>query len=150
MAANKKTASKDNELDILLPESHIVINGEKIEIKPFLFPELPAIIKIFAKLGSSVFGMLQSDGLQFGENDNLLITPELLENVAEMVENNFPEIVEIISIYTRKPVEFYLDEKTGFNGEDGIILIAKIIERNYSFFTKRLASAIAEIKAKQK
>jgi hypothetical protein len=139
-----------NELEILLPESEATINSHKIEINPFPFADLAKVIKILTKIGSGVFGMFANDTLKFGANGNLLITPAFLECVGEMVEDHFPEVVELIAIYTDKSPEFYMDRKNGITGEDGLVLLAMIVERNYSFFMKRLASVMAELKAKQK
>ena len=139
-----------NELDVLLPEADVTINGEKIEIEPFPFTDLPKVIKILTKIGGGIFGMFANNTLKFKENGNPLITPELFECIGEMVEDHFPEVVELIAIYTGRSADFYMDRKNGITGEDGLVLFTMIIERNYSFFMKRLASVIAELRAKQK
>lgn len=145
-----KQKETNNELDILLPESDITINGEKIVIKPFLFAELPKVIKLLAKMGAGIYELFGADGLKFSENGNVIINQAFLENIGTVIEDHFPEVVDLIAIYTGKTPAFYLDEEKGFNAEDGLLLLAGIIERNYGFFMKRLAPALTAIKAKQK
>lgn len=143
-----KQKETNNELDILLPESDVTINGEKIDIKPFPFAELPKVIKVLSKMGMAIYELITNDDLQFNENNNLIINQAFIESVGTVVENHFPEVMELTAIYTGKTVDFYKDN--AINGEDGLLLIIGIIERNYDFFTKRLAPALTKVKAKQK
>ncbi|MBP2638789.1 MAG: hypothetical protein H6Q72_4696 [Firmicutes bacterium] len=139
-----------NELDVLLPESDVVVNGETITIKPFLFAELPKMVKLLAKMGAGIYELFGAEGLKFSEQGNVIINQALLDNIGTVIEDHFPEVVELIAIYTGKTPDFYTNEENGFNAEDGILLLAKIIERNYDFFMRRLASELTVIKAKQK
>ncbi|HMM22683.1 MAG TPA: hypothetical protein PKA10_18345 [Selenomonadales bacterium] len=138
---------KKNDLDILLPESEFILRGETIEIKPFPFRKLPKVIDLLSKMGAGIYSLLAGDGLNFNANGNVVINQSFLENIGRVAEEHFPEIVELMAIYTDKPVTFYTDE--GVNAEDGLMLLVGIIERNYDFFTKRLAPEMAKINAKK-
>ena len=142
--------TEKNELDILLPESDITLGTETIVIKPFAFAKLPKIISILGSIGISVYELLKDEnGIKFVD-DNLVINDTLLVKLSEVVQNSFPEICELMSIYTNKPKEYFLNEDQGLNGEDGIILLISIIERNYSFFIKRLSPSLTQLRAKAK
>ncbi|WP_371374378.1 hypothetical protein [Sporomusa aerivorans] len=147
MKQKKETTS---ELDILLPESKVIINGERITIKPFAFAELPSIVKLLSKMGAGFYELISADGLQFNDSGNLILNQKFIENIGTIFENHFPEIAELMAIYTGKEPAFYLNKDNGVDGEDGLMLLLMIIESNYSFFTKRLAPILEEIKAKQK
>lgn len=138
-----------NELDILLPESDITINGETIEIKPFPFSKLPKVIDALSKMGGGIYLLLADDGLKFNERGNVTINQTFLEKIGPLVDEHFPELIELIAIYTGKESSFY-SENEAFTAEDGLLLIAGIIERNYDFFTKRLFPAIQKISTKAK
>jgi hypothetical protein len=139
-----------NELAILLPESDITINGEKITIKPFMFAELPSIVKILTKIGAGVYRLFSKDGLHFSDSGNLVVNQAFLENIGPIFEDYFPEVAELMAIYTGKEPSFYLDKENGVTGEDGLVVLISIINKNYDFFMKRLAPILAEIEAKQK
>ncbi|WP_371380904.1 hypothetical protein [Sporomusa aerivorans] len=146
----KQKAETRNELDILLPESDVTINGEKIIIKPFMFAELPSIVKLLSKMGVGFYELISADGLQFSDSGNLILNQKFIENIGTIFENHFPEVAELMAIYTGKEPAFYLNKENGVDGEDGLMLLLMIIERNYGFFMKRLAPILEEIKAKQK
>lgn len=139
-----------NELDILLPESDITINGETIEIKPFPFSKLPKVINILSKMGAAIYSLFEDKGISFTKEGNLIMNQAFLESVSNMIEEHFPTIVELIAVYTDKEPAFYNNDENGLSGEDGLVLLAGIIERNYDFFTKRLAPALTKIKKKQR
>lgn len=136
--------SKNKELETLLPEGEITINGEKIVIRPFSFAKLPKVIDILSRLGVSVFQLFQ----QAEVDGNLVINDALLEKISVIAEDNFPDVAALMGIYCNKPVEYFTDEESGLNGEDGLVLLLTIIERNYSFFTKRLAPILEQLKKK--
>ncbi len=136
----------ENELDILLPESEVIINGEVIEIKPFPFAKLPKVIELLTKMGVGIYELFKNGGLNFTEAGDVIINQAFLENIGKVIEDHFSEIVELMAIYTGKTSDFY--NKNEFNGEDGILILVQIIERNYDFFMKRLAPIIQRISAK--
>lgn len=146
---SKKDAAT-NELDILLPEKGIIINGETIEVRPFHFSKLPKVIEAVSKIGTAIYELMAHEGLQVSEQGNLIINQALLETASKVFEENFGVVAELMALYTGKTAAFYLDEENGVSGEDGLILLLLILERNYDFFTNRLASAIERIKAKAK
>ena len=141
---------KTNALEVLLPESDVTINGEKIIIKPFPFYQLPKVIELLSKMGAGIYSLLTNKGLNFTNNGNVVINQNFLERVGPVLDEHFSEIVELMAIYTGKDASFYMNEENGFSGEDGILIIAEIIERNYRFFTKRLSPILAKIEAKMK
>ena len=116
-----------NELDILLPEIEVTVAGEVVEIRPFHFAKLPKVIALLTSFGTATFGLFNGTSLQFDENNNVKIDQMFVETVGKVVEEHFPEVVELISVYTGKPTTFYLDEKNDFDYEQGILLVAKII-----------------------
>lgn len=146
----KPQEKKNNELDILLPESEVVIKGEKIEIKPFPFAKLPKVITAISGMGAAIYKLFASNGLTFTEEGSVIINQAFLENIGAVTEEHFSDVVELIAVYTNKAASFYLDKEEGLNAEDGLMLLCGIIERNYDFFMKRLSPAIAKIKAKGK
>lgn len=139
-----------NELDVLLPESDIVVNGEKIIIRPFPFSQLPKVIDLLSKMGGGIYSLLSDGGLNFTNTGNVVINQNLLERIGPVLDEHFCDVLELMAIYTGKEASFYIDEANGFTGEDGILIIAEIIERNYRFFTKRLSPILGKIEAKRK
>lgn len=138
---------KKNDLNVLLPEAEVIIRGETVEIKPFPFHKLPKVIDLLSKMGAGIYTLLAGDGLNFNANGNVVVNQAFLENIGKVAEEHFPEIIELMAIYTGKPASFYTDESV--NAEDGLMLLAGIIERNYDFFTKRLAPELNKINAKR-
>ena len=139
-----------NELDILLPESEIVINGETIVIRPFPFAKLPKVISLLSSIGVGLYELLKPEsGLTFS-GDNIIINDTLLEKISVVIQDHFPEVCELMGIYTNKPKDFFLGEENGVNGEDGVIILLSIMERNYGFFTKRLSPTLTQLKTKAK
>ena len=139
-----------NELNVLLPETatEITVAGEVIEVRPFHFAKLPKIIELLTSLASAIYGLFKGDGLKFDEGNNVIIDQNFVDFVGKIIGEHFNEVVELISVYTGKPSSFYLDEKNDFDYEQGLLLLAKIIERNHSFFTKQLSQVIAKVQAK--
>jgi hypothetical protein len=134
-----------NELDILLPEQDTVINGERIEVRPFHFSKLPKVIGLLSQMGAAIYQMLSHDGLEFKESGSPVMNEAFLLGIEPILTEHFPAVVSLISCYTNKDESFYMDEGNGFDYENGLLLISKIIERNYSFFTKRLAPTMEKI-----
>lgn len=141
--------TKTNDLDILLPEGDIEINGEKIVIRPFSFAKLPRVISLLSNLGVGMLMLLKSEnGLATNEQD-IIINDIWLEKFSEIVTEHFSDVVELISIYCNKPQEFFTDEKKGVNVEDALVLILTIIDRNYNFFIRRLCPVLTQISSKK-
>lgn len=136
---------KNKELETLLPEGEITVNGEIITIRPFSFAKLPKVIDILSRLGVSIFQLFQ----QAEVNGNLVINDALLEKISVIAETNFPDVAALMAIYCNKPIEYFTDEENGLNGEDGLVLLLTIIERNFNFFTKRLAPILEQLKNKK-
>jgi hypothetical protein len=139
-----------NELETLLPETEVTVAGEVIEIRPFHFAKLPKVIELITSFGTAIFGLFNGTSLQFDENNNVKIDQTFVKTVGKIVEEHFPEVVELISVYTGKPSTFYLDEKNDFDYEQGILLIARIVNKNIDFFTTRLSQVTKGIHAKIK
>ncbi len=147
--------SKNNDLDTLLPESTISLDsGESVEIRPFSFAKLPRVISLLNSIGVGFFVLLEArkgiavsqenaDGTAALEVDDMVVN-----KVSEFIEEHFDEVVEVLSIYCRRPKEFFLDEEKGPNVEEACQIILTIVERHLGFFTKTLRPILARIRAK--
>ena len=136
--------SKNQDLETLLPDNEITVNGEVITIRPFPFAKLPKVIALLSRLGVGIFELFKSTN----SAGNLIINDTLFEKVGTIVEDHFADVGELMGIYCNKPTEYFTNEESGLNGEDGIFLLLAIIERNHSFFTKRLAPILAHLQDK--
>lgn len=135
---------KNKDLETLLPDNEITVNGEIIVIRPFPFAKLPKVISILSRLGVGIFELFK--GAQV--NGNLVINDDLLEKMGAIAEDHFPDVGALMGIYCNKPTEYFTDEENGLNSEDGLMLLLTIIERNYNFFTKRLAPILEQLQTK--
>jgi hypothetical protein len=136
--------SNIKDLENLLPDNEITVNGEVITIRPFPFAKLPKVIALLSRLGVGIFELFKN----IDSGGNLIISDTLFEKVGTIVEEHFADVGELMGIYCNKPIEYFTNEESGLNGEDGIFLLLAIIERNYSFFTKRLAPILNQLQDK--
>lgn len=141
--------SKKDDLNILLPDHELTINGEEIVIRPFSFAKLPKVIALLSRIGVSIFELIKPENGLSIDDTGLVINDRLLEKLTGIVEEHFADVAELMSIYCNKPKEYFFDEENGPNGEDGFVLLLTIIERNYNFFTKRLRPILAQISLKR-
>ncbi len=133
------TVKQKADLDIILPENEVVFGNNKITIRPFPFYQLPKVTKLIAVLGVGVVAAAKNFA---SDEEGVAISAEGLEAVAELMGNNFNDLVELISCFTDKTAEWLLDPKNELDHESALLLIAKIVERNKRFFTKTLKNAI--------
>lgn len=146
---------KDKELDILLPEREITLaSGEVVVITPFSFAKLPRVVSLLNSIGVGVFAMLEArkgitvteenqDEAAAVEMDDLIIN-----KVNDFIESHFDEVTEILAIYCRRPIEFFLDEEKGPDVEEACQIILTIVDRHLGFFTKTLRPLLTRIRSK--
>lgn len=131
-------------MDVLVPESEITVNGEVIVIRPFPFAKLPKVISLLSRLGVGIFELFKNTDA----TGNPIVNDALVEKAGTIVEEHFSDVGELMGIYCNKPIEYFTNEESGLNVEDGISLLLAIIERNHSFFTKRLAPILSQLQDK--
>lgn len=139
-----------NDLDVLLPEHELTVNGEKIIIRPFSFAKMPQVISLLSKIGVGIFDLFNPvNGLKETES-GISFNDVFLAKLSEVVEAHFSDVAELMGIYCNKPKEYFLEEESGLSGEDGLVVLLTIVERNYGFFIKRLRPILAQIREKGK
>lgn len=127
----------------------LVINGETIEIKPVKLASLKKLTSALQGIAQGVLGLLASDsGIVFEKGKEITISAEGWQRISAAIENNIENVVDIMSIYTRKPREWFLDPGAGVDIEDTIVLLLAILEHHYDFFMTRLAPLIKNIRVK--
>jgi hypothetical protein len=146
---------KDKDLDILLPEREITLaSGEIVVITPFSFAKLPKVVSLLNSIGVGFFALLEArngitateenpDGVATVEIDDLVIS-----KVNDFIESHFDEVIEILAIYCRRPIEFFLDEEKGPDVEEACQIILTIVDRHLGFFTKTLRPLLTRIRSK--
>ena len=148
--------SEKNDLEILIPDSEIKLaSGETIVIKPFSFAKLPKVVALINSIGVGVFTLLEAqNGIQVGAGEQadgtatLEIDDLVVNKVNDFIEAHFEEVVEVLTIYCRRPKEFFLDEDKGPDIEEASQIILTIIARHLDFFTKTLRPIVAGIRSK--
>lgn len=146
--ANKK------DLEILVPDNEVVMsNGEVVVIRPFAFVQLPKVISLLNNIGSGVMELFSvRDNEENHEEEASIASQEIkntiLTKLNSILSNHFDEVAEIMAIYCNKPKEFFLDEN-GPTFEEACEIILTIIERHYSFFTKRLQPIMERLQKKK-
>lgn len=155
--------SEKNDLDILIPDNEIKLaSGETIVIKPFSFAKLPKVVALINSIGVGIFTLMEAGKGVTVTNDDKAVSVEADNEGAEILEiddlviskandfitAHFEEIVEILTIYCRRPKEFFLDENNGPDVEEVCQIILLIVGRHLSFFTKTLAPLMANISNK--
>lgn len=104
------------DIDTLLPDRNIEVAGEQIIVRPYKFAQLPQASAIVAKY----MNMFQA-GQQ----------PDLVALLTEGGE----DIFKLMCLATNKDRK-WLDT---LEAEDGINLLAVVVEVNYDFFTRKLS-----------
>lgn len=114
-----------NELEKLVPEDvFVLVNGEKLSIKPFKFKPLLKVLKIVLKVADS--------GDLIGVDQYTIF---------RLLANNPDELMEVFVIATGKDIKFFDD----INTDEGANLIAKIFKVNQDFFSKKVAPILEEM-----
>lgn len=144
----------DNSLDILTQSENgnlVPINGENLEIKAFKLASLPKILASLRLIMTDIFLLLEPDnGIVFEKGKNFSINDDGWNLINDVISRNIESIVVIMSVYTGRSPEWFLDEKTGIDIEDALVLLLTILEKHYDFFMKRLAPMIQRVRAKAK
>lgn len=142
--------SKNRSLEILTQAgSEVKIKGETLEIRPFTITALPKVTDALGKITQAVLTLLAPDnGIVFERGKDIEISVEGWQLIQDTIANNIDSIATIMSAYTRKPKDWFLDEETGIDIEEALLLVFAIVERHYDFFTMRLAPTIEKLKEK--
>lgn len=128
----------------------IKINGEVLKIEAFKLVALPKVSTALQNILADVLSLFEPDnGIQFEQGKAIVISEKGWMLISGAITRNIDSIVEILSAYTRKPKEWFLDEETGIDVEETIVLIFAIVEKHYDFFTGRLAPILTGIKQKK-
>lgn len=139
------SAKTKNELETLLPEKTVTLDGRTLEIRPPHFSELGRVVGALAKMGKAFYDFLTHDGIKFRQNGSPVVNDAFLSSLQPLCDGHTDDLIELMSCYTGKPIEYFADPQYGFTIEEGIYLISEIIRRNYDFFMKRLAPVWKEI-----
>lgn len=142
-----KITKQENKLDLLLPEEDIILNGERIEVRPPHFLDLPKVMKCLFNMGTGIATVLSNENIKFKENGSPVFNQEFFDSVGVIVEEHFIDVVQLIALYTNKPIEFYANRESGLDMENGIILLGRVVERNFDFFTKHLKPMVMKLLA---
>lgn len=129
--------SNTDDISVLFPNREIVVQGEKIVIKPFFFGELPVVIRlvypIMTAAGlSQMLRVKQDDEKKF---DVKMVIPEnFLDIIAHVVLEAAEPVIELLMFALKK-------ERTWFNTllpDEGIDLTRVWFEVNKDFFVERV------------
>ena len=134
----------DKDLKTLIPDESIQIStGEEITIRPFPFAKLPKVVAALNRVGTAFFAVLTSAKI---EGDNLVFDDSTLFTAASsLIENHFEDVTELMACFCNKPAEWFRDEESGPNFEEGVLILIEIIRHNKDFFTKRLRQQVAQL-----
>lgn len=143
--------SENKGLEILTQTGkEIKINGETLEIKAFKLAALPKITTALKSIMSDVLALLApNNGIIFEKGKEISIDEKGWALINDAIIRNIDAIVTILSAYTRKPREWFLDEETGIDIEETVLLAFAILEKHFDFFTQRLAPLVEQIKIKK-
>lgn len=147
-----------NDIDILIPENEVKLaSGVTVVISPFSFAKLPKVVSLINSIGVGLFLLWEAKAGLKVTNENaeegtagLEIEDLVINKVNDFIETHFEAVVELMSIYCRRPSDFFLDEDQGPNVEEAIQILLTIVARHLSFFTKTLQPIVASIKSKTK
>jgi hypothetical protein len=115
-----------NELAVIVPNPKIIeLSGEKIEIKPFTFGQLPKVMELIAKLTEPAS---QIKSFQ---------TQELAKIFSVFGE----DIIQVLSVCLNKPVDFI----NNLRQDEGILLVKTFIEVNADFFTQTVLPLVKDM-----
>lgn len=127
----------------------IEIKGEMLEIKPVRLAVLADLTNALQGIAKDVLSLLAPDnGIVIERGKEIEINAEGWQLIQTAIANNIDSLATIMSIYTRRPKEWFLDEETGIDIEDAMVLLIPIVERHYDFFTMRLSPILGKLRAK--
>lgn len=129
--------------------TELKIKGETLEIRPFTVGALPKVTQALGALTQAVLTLLAPDnGIVFERGKDIEISAEGWQLIQDTIANNIDSIATIMSAYTRKPKDWFLDVETGIDIEEAALLVIAIMERHFDFFTMRLSPMLEKIKEK--
>lgn len=129
--------------------TELKIKGETLEVCPFTVGALPKVTQALGALTQAVLTLLApNNGIVFERGKDIEISAEGWQLIQDTIANNIDSVATIMSVYTRKPKEWFLDEETGIDIEEAVLLVIAIVERHYDFFTMRLSPMLEKIKEK--
>ena len=131
---------ENGDLQVLLPNREITLNGEVVEIKPFAFGKIPKVIKQASHLIQVVMSL--PEGLITEDGDINLEDPATTIVLASMLEHGGGAIFEILALAANKPMS-WVEE---LQPDEGILLLVKVWEVNKDFFTRRLGPLLQQLK----
>lgn len=142
--------AENRSLEILTQAgSKIEIKGEMLEIKPVRLAALADLTNALQGIAKDVLALLAPDnGIIFERGKEIEINAEGWQLIQTAIANNIDSLATIMSIYTRRPKEWFLDEETGIDIEDTMVLLIAIVERHYDFFMMRLSPILGKLRAK--
>lgn len=127
----------------------IEIKGEMLEIKPVRLAVLADLTNALQGIAKDVLSLLAPDnGIVIERGKEIEINAEGWQLIQTAIANNIDSLATIMSIYTRRPKEWFLDEETGIDIEDAMVLLSAIVERHYDFFTMRLSPILGKLRTK--
>jgi len=126
LSSSTSALASDNELDILLPDHSVNLStGETIAVTPFKFGQFPRVIKLVGRIGD-----------QMSSLNNL----EPMKIALALCEDDGEAVMNLVALVTGKSVAWCRE----LPGDDGLILMGKVIEVNLDFFVRRVTPAIEQ------
>jgi hypothetical protein len=120
-----------DDLSILNPGTEIVVKGETLKITPFKFGQFAKVAKLVGIIKPLVGKHLSVDQ----ETKQVLIDfPNLIADCGE-------SIFELCIIAIKKPRAYFDD----IEGEDGIAIVAAVVEQNKEAFLKKWMPAAGKV-----
>jgi hypothetical protein len=110
-----------DELKTLFPGKEVEIAGKKMVIKPFSLGQIPKVAGLFGKLGPA---LAESNG-----------------NIIKMIELGGEPMLDMLALSANKP-RSWVD---ALEPDQGIDLIAAVIEQNKEFFAKKMGPALEKL-----
>ncbi len=121
-----------SDLDTLFPGREVALStGEKIELAPFYFGQLPKAVKLLRPVTEAVrsAGIAGFDGANFSlANDWPLRLPQLMDEAGEA-------LIEFVAFAANKPRVWF----DTLGSDDGIALAKAAFEVNGDFFVRKVA-----------
>lgn len=119
---SRETPTQD-ELDAIEPSRYreVPIRSERLEVRPLTVGRLPAFARAVRPLLGTINSIIDAGSIS-------------LEVVLGLIETDFPQLVEVISVATDKPVEWLSDAEIDEFAE----LATAVISANLDFFVRRL------------
>jgi hypothetical protein len=134
-----------SDLETLLPDHEVTVNGEPIVVTPLFFGQYPKAIKLVRPLASVIqksgaFSAIPITGPDGKASVNLQANSNWFESLPMLLEEGGEALIQFFAFAIGKPREWF--DKVP--GDEGFDLAHAILKANSDFFVRKILPKFAE------